>query len=80
MMATEKLTIIPPLSVRLSESQALDVQRLAEMHGLERGEYIRHLISKDKEDQRKIWALRNQLFGTVTAESMSTASYEVAND
>lgn len=61
-MATEKLTIIPPLSVRLTESQARDVQGLADMHGMEKGEYIRHLVSEDKEKQRRIWESRNQLF------------------
>ena len=58
----EKLTIIPPLSVRLTESQARDVQGLADLHGMEKGEYIRHLISRDLEEQHRVWVARNQLF------------------
>ena len=58
----EKLTILPPLSVRLTESQSADVADLADLHGMEKGEYIRHLIERDKEKQHAIWLARNPLF------------------
>ncbi len=66
-MATEKLTIVTPLSVRFTESQLRSVQKLADLNGMEKGEYIRHLVLQDEEKERRIWAARDQLFSTRAA-------------
>ncbi len=61
-MATEKLTIVTPLSIRFTETQLRSVQKLADLNGMEKGEYIRHLVSQDEKRERQIWAARDQLF------------------
>jgi Arc/MetJ-type ribon-helix-helix transcriptional regulator len=74
-MVAEKLTIVPPLSVRLTESQLRIVQKLADLNGMEKGEYIRHLVLQDEEKERRIWAARDQLF----AESKTGATNGVSD-
>ena len=59
---SEKLTIVPPLTIRITESLQRDIQGLADLRGMERSEYIRHLVLQDKLEQHRIWAARNQLF------------------
>ena len=58
----EKLTIIAPLTIRQTESMARDIHMLAELHGMEKSEYIRHLVAEDKLRQHRIWEARNPLF------------------
>ncbi len=58
----EKLTIVPPLTIRLTESLQRDIQGLSDLRGMEKSEYIRHLVSMDKAEQHRIWVARNQLF------------------
>jgi hypothetical protein len=72
MMATEKLTIVSPLTIRLTESLQRDVLALAELRGMERSEYIRHLILQDKLEQHRVWAARNQLF--IGSDTIATAT------
>ena len=58
----EKLTIVPPLTIRLTESLQRDIQGLSDLRGMEKSEYIRHLVALDKAEQHRIWVARNQLF------------------
>lgn len=76
----EKLTIVTPLSVRLTEAQALDVQGLADLRGMEKGEYIRHLVAQDKAEQENIWKARNQLFSRSPANATNTAHDKVGHE
>ena len=71
-MATEKLTIVAPLTIRQTESLARDIQGLADLHGMEKSEYIRHLVIQDKKRQQEIWAARNALFAKETPEATDT--------
>jgi len=73
-MATEKLTVIPPLVIRQTESLARDIQGLSDLHGMEKSEYIRHLVTQDKKRQQEIWAARNQLFADAEKGATNTAS------
>lgn len=70
---TEKLTIIPPLTIRQTESLARDIAGLADLHGMEKSEYIRHLVQKDKLEQEHIWQSRNKLFSKTAAKATNTA-------
>ncbi len=79
-MATEKLTIVAPLTIRLTESQDRDVRGLAELRGMERSEYIRHLVALDKAEQERIWLARNQLFSIDGANSINSAAHNVRRD
>jgi len=72
MMATEKLTIVSPLTIRLTESLQRDIQGLADLRGMERSEYIRHLVLQDKLEQHRIWAARNALFVGQSAVATDT--------
>ena len=73
----EKLTVIPPLTIRQTESLARDIQGLADLRGLEKIEYIRHLVIQDKLEQQRIWAARNQLFALGGTSATDTENYEV---
>ena len=74
---SEKLTIVPPLTVRVTETQAHDIQGLADLRGMEKGEYIRHLVAQDKLEQHRVWLARNQLFANGTESATDTAHHEV---
>lgn len=69
---TEKLTIIPPLTIRQTESLARDIQGLSELHGMEKSEYIRHLVAEDKVRQHSIWLARNSLFVNASPDTTNT--------
>ena len=73
-MATEKLTVIAPLTIRQTESLARDIQGLADLHGMEKSEYIRHLVNEDKKRQKEIWSARNALFSGQPTEAMFTTN------
>jgi len=73
----EKLTIVPPLTVRVTEALAIDIQGLADLHGMEKGEYIRHLVAQDKLEQHRVWLARNQLFASAGEAATDTAHAEV---
>lgn len=73
-MATEKLTIVAPLSIRFTESQLRTVQKLADLNGMEKGEYIRHLVTQDEEKEHRIWLARNQLFSVDAGTSTILAN------
>ena len=75
----EKLTIVPPVSVRFTESQLRSLDKLAGLNGMERGEYIRHLVSQDEEKERLIWAARDQLFSKEKTVASSTSSNTVGH-
>jgi hypothetical protein len=79
-MATEKLTIVTPLSVRFTETQLRSVQKLADLNGMEKGEYIRHLVTLDEEKERRIWAARDQLFSIDKPAATHTASDKVGQE
>lgn len=68
----EKLTIVAPLTIRQTESMARDIQGLSELHGMEKSEYIRHLVAQDKLEQENIWKARNQLFSKVADKTTNT--------
>jgi ERCC4-type nuclease len=76
-MATEKLTIVTPLSVRFTESQLRTVQKLADLNGMEKGEYIRHLVTQDEEKEHRVWLARNQLFNADAGNAKTTAADSV---
>lgn len=69
----EKLTVVPPLTIRQTESMARDIAGLADLHGMEKSEYIRHLVAQDKLKQHGIWLARNQLFVHESADATNTA-------
>lgn len=73
----EKLTIIAPLTIRQTESMARDIAMLAELHGMEKSEYIRHLVAEDKLKQHRIWEARNPLF-TAGGLDASDSPYDKA--
>lgn len=70
---SEKLTIVPPLTIRMTETMAHDIQGLADLRGMEKSEYIRHLVTQDKLDQHRIWVARNSLFSNGTNDATNTA-------
>lgn len=76
----EKLTIIAPLTIRQTESLARDIQGLADLHGMEKSEYIRHLVVQDKKRQQEIWAARNRLFAGAAEASTDAAYGEVGQE
>ena len=76
----EKLTIVPPLTIRQTESMARDIQGLADLHGMEKSEYIRHLVAEDKKKQQQIWAARNPLFSGATDGATNTPHDEVGQE
>ena len=76
----EKLTIIPPLTIRQTESMARDIQGLSELHGMEKSEYIRHLVAQDKLAQERIWLARNQLFSKQQPGATNTAADSVRHE
>lgn len=76
----EKLTAIAPLTIRQTESLARDIQGLADLHGMEKSEYIRHLVIQDKKRQQEIWAARNGLFAGAAESSTDTAYGEVSQE
>lgn len=76
-MAAEKLTIVTPLSVRFTETQLRTVQKLADLNGMEKGEYIRHLVTQDEEKEHRIWLARNQLFSADQGNAKQTTADSV---
>ena len=70
----EKLTIIAPLTIRQTESLAKDIQGLADLRGMEKSEYIRHLVQEDKKEQHRVWLARNQLFSNGVETATDTAN------
>ena len=79
-MATEKLTIVSPISVRFSETGLRELDGLAAIEGMERGEFIRHLVAQEKKRQHSIWLARNALFSCENLDATNTASYKVAHE
>lgn len=77
---TEKLTIVAPLTIRLTESLQRDIQGLADLRGMEKSEYIRHLVLQDKLEQQRIWAARNSLFSTPGMNATNTAQHSVGHE
>lgn len=76
----EKLTAVTPLSVRFTESQLRSVQKLADLNGMEKGEYIRHLVHQDEERERRVWAARDQLFSGSAGDASHTSSDKVGHE
>lgn len=76
-MATEKLTIATPLSIRVTETERARVRGLADLAGMEVSDYVRHLVSVEWAAQQQIWSARNQLFGTKESNSTSESSDDV---
>ena len=76
----EKLTIVPPLTIRQTESMARDIQGLAELHGMEKSEYIRHLVAQDKLTQERIWLARNSLFSKEQGDATNTTPDSVGHE
>lgn len=79
-MVTEKLTIVPPLTVRMTESLAHDIEGLASLRGMEKSEYIRHLVAMDKEEQHRIWLARNQLFANLKPDATNPTQDSVGRE
>lgn len=71
-MSAEKLTITPPVSVRFTESGLRELQMLADIRGMERSDYIRHLVSQDKLAQQKVWRALDPLFSDGGIKSTTT--------
>ena len=76
----EKLTIVSPISVRFSETGLRELDGLAAIEGMERGEFIRHLVAQEKKRQHSIWLARNALFSGEIFDATNTASYKVAHE
>ena len=76
-MSIEKLTIINPVSVRFTESALRDLDGLAAIEGMERGEFIRHLVSQELEKQHRVWLARNALFAGVAPDATATTYNKV---
>ena len=76
-MSAEKLTITPPVSVRFTESGLRELHMLADIRGMERSDYIRHLVSQDKLAQQKVWRALDPLFADGGIKSTTTANDNV---
>ena len=76
----EKTTIIAPLTIRQTEGWAREVHELAELHGMEKSEYIRYLVAMDKAKQEQIWAARNKLFNSTPDDSTNSGYDTVGRD
>ena len=76
-MAAEKLTINPPVSIRFTESGLRELQMLADMRGMERSDYIRHLVLQDKLAQHKVWLALDPLFAEGSTKSTTTTNDKV---
>lgn len=70
-------SIVTPLSVRFTETQLRTVQKLADLNGMEKGEYIRHLVTQDEEKEHRIWLARNQLFSADQGNAKQTTADSV---
>lgn len=69
----EKLTLMSPLTVRITEALSHDISGLADLHGMEKSEYIRFLVLQDKAEQHRIWVARNGLFSSHAAAATTTS-------
>ena len=76
-MSAEKLTITPPVSVRFTESGLRELHMLADIRGMERSDYIRHLVSQDKLAQQKVWRALYPWFADGGIKSTTTANDNV---
>ena len=73
----EKLTIVAPLTVRLTQSLSDALGKLADLHRMERSQFVRHLILAEKERQREIWQARHSLFGEGSVDASNAACDDV---
>jgi len=75
----DKLTEVSPVSVRFTKPQLRSLDKLAELNGMERGEYIRHLVHQDEEKERRIWNARSPLFESEFTDASATSSDTVGH-
>lgn len=75
----EKLTILPPVSVRFTESQLRSLDGLAAIKQMERGEFLRHLVSQELEKEHQVWEARNQLFCKSLPDATTTSHDKVGH-
>ena len=71
---------ITTFTVRFNDPELSDLDGLAAISGgMERSEFIRHLVSLEKEKQHSIWLARNQLFANENGVATHTAHDKVAH-
>lgn len=69
-MATEKTTIVPPISFRVTESQRVRIERLSNYRGMNTSEYMLSLVEKDEQELHQTFRALEPLF----ADRSSNAS------
>ena len=62
-MATEKTTIVTPISIRVTESMQARIDRLSDYHGMNRSEYLLSLVEKDERELQERYRALEPLFG-----------------
>ena len=68
-MAVEKLTIVTPVAVRFTERGLAELDGLAKLRGMERSEYVRHLVETAGAIEHAKWVALNELFGNSQSNS-----------
>jgi len=71
-LTVEKLAV--PLTVKVTEEMASDLRLLAQARQMEVAEYIRHLISEDKQALRRQWETLNEVFSIPERNARDTKS------
>jgi hypothetical protein len=70
----DKLTIVPSVSIRVTEHGRTELHLQAQARHMEVSDYIRHLISQDKLLLSREYDPLHQLFGGNTSVASNTAS------
>ena len=76
----EKLTIAPPVSVRFTVGGLEKLQKQADYRGMERSDYIRHLVLQDELELKKQFNALSPLFSDSDNGSMNTAADSVGRE
>ena len=75
----DKLTIATPISVRVTEGETDRIGRAADFYGMNKSEYIRHLIERDYAVLKKKWAALSPLFADESDDASATSSDKVGH-
>lgn len=77
---TEKRTIATPVSIRFTSTELNELQSQADYYGMERCDYIRHLLAKDKLVLKDKWDSLVPLFSSSKNISMNTVTDSVGHE
>lgn len=70
----DKLTIAPPISIRVTVGEAERIGCAADYYGMNKSEYIRHLIDQDYVVLKTKWAALTPLFSEQQDEASNSTS------